>query len=54
MPELKSPEMLKLNPNGKMPILVTPDGPIYESKAMLRHLARLGSSANLYGSSSFE
>jgi glutathione S-transferase len=36
----RSPEFLKLNPNGKVPLLVFPDGrTLAESNAMLLHLA---------------
>lgn len=35
----KSPEYLKLNPNGLIPTLETPDGPIFETGAILLWLA---------------
>ena len=35
----RPPEFLALNPNGRVPVLVTPDGPVYESAATLMHLA---------------
>jgi glutathione S-transferase len=36
----RTPAFLKLNPNGKVPLLVLPDGrPLSESNAMLLHLA---------------
>ena len=35
----KSPEYLKLNPNGLIPVLETPDGPIFETAAILLWLA---------------
>ena len=41
--ETKSAEHLKLNPNGKIPLLETPEGPLYESNAIMYHLARVGS-----------
>ncbi|XWS55333.1 hypothetical protein CRYUN_Cryun10bG0165800 [Craigia yunnanensis] len=31
----KTPEFLKMNPIGKVPVLETPEGPIFESNAML-------------------
>lgn len=34
---LKSPEYLALNPQGKMPLLVTKEGPIYESDTIARY-----------------
>ena len=33
------PEFLALNPNARVPVLLTPDGPIYESAATLVHLS---------------
>ena len=35
----KAPEYLRLNPNGLIPTLETPDGPIYETAAILLWLA---------------
>jgi elongation factor 1-gamma len=49
---MKSPEYLKKHPLGKVPLLDTPEGPIYESNAILRYLARKQKS--LYGSNVFE
>lgn len=40
-------EILKLNPFGKVPVLETPEGSIFESNAILRYLAR--HSQGLYG-----
>ncbi|EFJ14564.1 hypothetical protein SELMODRAFT_156635 [Selaginella moellendorffii] len=37
----KTPEFLKLNPLGKVPVLETPDGPISESNAIARYVANL-------------
>lgn len=45
----KEPEFLKKNPNGKIPVLETKEGAIYESNAILRHIGRLGKSKGLYG-----
>ncbi|KAM0977463.1 hypothetical protein ACFX13_020567 [Malus domestica] len=47
----KTPEYLKLNPIGKVPLLVTPDGPIFESNAIARYVARLKADNPLYGCS---
>ncbi|XP_047949998.1 elongation factor 1-gamma 2-like [Salvia hispanica] len=47
----KTPEFLKMNPIGKIPVLETPDGPIFESNAIARYVARLKSDTTLYGSS---
>lgn len=38
-PEEFPPEFVELNPNARVPVLVTPDGPIYESAATLMHLS---------------
>ncbi|KAF5833311.1 hypothetical protein DUNSADRAFT_10432 [Dunaliella salina] len=35
----KTPWYLKMNPNGKFPLLVTPGGPIFESNAICRFIA---------------
>jgi len=50
----KTPEFLKKNPNGQVPTLDTPDGPIWESNAMARYVARKGSDKGLYGSNEYE
>jgi len=48
----KSPEYIKMNPMGKVPLLVTPDGPLFESNAIARHVARLKD--QLLGSTPYE
>ncbi|KAK7265508.1 hypothetical protein RJT34_33128 [Clitoria ternatea] len=50
----KTPEFLKMNPIGKVPVLETPDGPIFESNAIARHVSRLKGDNTLYGSSLIE
>jgi glutathione S-transferase len=40
--ETKSAEHLKKNPNGKIPLLETSEGPLYESNAIMYHVARVG------------
>ncbi|XP_057793678.1 elongation factor 1-gamma 2-like [Salvia miltiorrhiza] len=50
----KTPEFIKMNPIGKIPVLETPDGPIFESNAIARYVARLNPDSNLFGSSPFE
>ncbi|XP_043703211.1 elongation factor 1-gamma 2-like [Telopea speciosissima] len=50
----KSPEFLKMNPLGKVPVLETPDGPVFESNAIARYVTRSKSDNPLYGSSLIE
>ncbi|KAI3861020.1 hypothetical protein MKX03_026689 [Papaver bracteatum] len=50
----KSPEFLKMNPIGKIPVLETPDGPVFESNAIARYVARLKEGNPLLGSSLIE
>ncbi|KAK7328339.1 hypothetical protein VNO77_22443 [Canavalia gladiata] len=47
----KTPQFLKMNPLGKVPVLETPDGPVFESNAIARYVARLKGHNTLYGSS---
>ncbi|KAL5704160.1 hypothetical protein ACHQM5_022628 [Ranunculus cassubicifolius] len=47
----KTPEFLKMNPLGKVPVLETPEGPIFESNAIARYVTRLKENNPLYGSS---
>lgn len=49
----KSPSFLKLNPLGKVPVLETPEGPIFESQAIATYVAKKGDAsaqAQLLGS----
>eukprot|EP00250_Pteridium_aquilinum_P007323 c17066_g1_i1 orf=219-1505(+) len=50
----KTPEFLKLNPFGKVPVIETPDGPLFESNAIARYIAKLDQEGTLLGSSSYE
>jgi elongation factor 1-gamma len=50
--QMKTSEYLAKHPLGKVPLLETPEGPIYESNAILRYLARKQKA--LYGSNTFE
>ncbi|WP_420726335.1 glutathione S-transferase N-terminal domain-containing protein, partial [Hwanghaeella sp. LZ110] len=50
----KTPEFLKMNPLGKVPVLETPDGPVFESNAIARYVARLKDDNPLFGSSRIE
>ncbi|KAK9095912.1 hypothetical protein Sjap_021409 [Stephania japonica] len=47
----KTPEFLKMNPLGKIPVLETPEGPIFESNAIARYVTKLKDGNSLYGSS---
>ncbi|XP_075519044.1 elongation factor 1-gamma 3-like isoform X1 [Primulina tabacum] len=47
----KTSEFLKMNPIGKVPVLETPDGAIFESNAIARYVARLKPDNPLYGTS---
>jgi len=53
-----SPEVLedlkKKNPNGKVPVLETPEGYLYESNAILRYVARYNDNSTIYGKDNFE
>ncbi|KAL9325457.1 hypothetical protein ACSQ67_006102 [Phaseolus vulgaris] len=50
----KTPQFLQMNPIGKVPVLETPDGPVFESNSIARYVARLSGDNTLYGSSFFE
>lgn len=51
----KTKQFLKKNPQGKVPVLDTPDGPVWESNAIARYCARLnGDKANLFGKNAYE
>ncbi|KAK9286568.1 hypothetical protein L1049_014967 [Liquidambar formosana] len=50
----KTPEFIKMNPIGKVPVLETPEGPIFESNAIARYVTRLKADNPLYGSSLIE
>lgn len=50
----QTPEFLKMNPYGKIPVLETPDGPLFESNAIARYVTRLKADNPLYGSSLIE
>lgn len=52
--DTKKPEHLARHPLGKVPALETADGPLFESNAILRYLARLNRAAGLYGSNAYE
>jgi len=50
--QMKSPEYLQKHPLGKVPTLETPEGYIYESNTILRHLAR--KAGKFYGNNPVE
>ncbi|CAB4297996.1 unnamed protein product [Prunus armeniaca] len=50
----KSPKFLEMNPIGKVPVLETPDGPVFESNAIARYVTRLKADNPLFGSSLIE
>eukprot|EP01130_Rhizamoeba_saxonica_P002424 TRINITY_DN12228_c0_g1_i1.p1 TRINITY_DN12228_c0_g1~~TRINITY_DN12228_c0_g1_i1.p1 ORF type:complete len:395 (-),score=111.56 TRINITY_DN12228_c0_g1_i1:45-1229(-) len=47
-------EAATLSPAGKVPLLQTPDGPVFETGSILRHVARLSESHPLYGSDPYQ
>ncbi|KAF9604693.1 hypothetical protein IFM89_009129 [Coptis chinensis] len=50
----KSPGFVKMNPIGKVPVLETPDGPLFESNAIACYVVRLKENNPLLGSSLIE
>ncbi|EUB99292.1 hypothetical protein PMI07_005573 [Rhizobium sp. CF080] len=49
-PILSNPELAKVNPLVKVPVLISPDGPIYDNRVICRYLDRLGEGPSLYAS----
>lgn len=45
--EQRSPDYLKLNPNGRVPVLVTDSGPLVETPAILAFIAQMAPEARL-------
>jgi len=54
MEDNQTPEFLAKNPLGKVPLLETDQGCIFESNAISRYIARIRSDTELYGVSFFE
>ncbi|CAI0375116.1 unnamed protein product [Linum tenue] len=50
----KTPEFLKMNPIGKIPVLETPEGAVFESNAIARYVAKLKADNPLFGSTTIE
>src|SRR3990167_2126362 len=50
--DLKSETVTAHNAQGKVPVLVTPEGPITETTAIIRYVSR--TSGKLYGASAYE
>jgi elongation factor 1-gamma len=50
----KTPEFLAKSPLGKVPVLDTPAGSIFESNAIARYVARVRRDTELYGATFFE
>lgn len=54
MKDNKTPEFLAMSPLGKVPVLKTSQGAIFESNAIARYVARIRRDTELYGSTFFE
>jgi len=52
--ENKTPEFLAKNPNGQVPTMDTPDGPLFESNAIAKYITRKGKDKELYGTNEYE
>ena len=52
--DIKKPEHLARHPLGKVPAIETADGPLFESNAILRYIARLNRAKGLYGANAYE
>jgi len=49
-----TPDFLEKNPLGKVPVLVTDEGSVWESNAIIRYIARLDENTQLFGRDDFE
>jgi elongation factor 1-gamma len=52
--KIKEPEFLKKNPNGKIPVLETKEGTLFESNSILRYVARIKKDKGLYGTNEYQ
>ena len=52
--EMSDPSFLQINPRGQVPVLMTPDGPVRESLAILAYLDRVKPEPPLFGRSATE
>jgi glutathione S-transferase len=52
--EQRTPEYLKINPKGRVPALVTPEGVLTENVALLQYVGGLNPKANLLPASAFD
>lgn len=52
--DLQSKEFLAKNPLGKVPVLETPEGPVFESNAILRYVGRKGQASGIYGHNDYQ
>ena len=50
----KTPSFLAMSPMGKVPVLKTPQGAIFESNAIARYVARLRKDTEIYGRTFYE
>jgi len=53
MKDNKTPEFLAMSPLGKVPVLKTPQGSLFESNAIARYVARMRRDTELYGATFF-
>lgn len=44
----KTPWFMEMNPNGKIPVLKTPSGAIFESNVISRYVASVGANGSFY------
>lgn len=49
-PAVRNGELARTNPLAKIPVLVTPDGPLHDSRVICRFLDRRGEGPSLYSS----